>query len=184
MKNFALLASGIDVAAILDQLAAAPQLWNLHPERRYKGSPHTEMEDIWVRFRPKHELVSEQSYKEFFSLEWYPARRLLPAVENIAHKLMAKVQGVQLGGILITKILPGGSIKPHHDRGRWHSEFFNTKVYIPLQSNSGCLNICEEDQVTMQVGEVWTFDNLKMHSVENNGNMDRITLIISIRTEP
>ena len=72
---------------------------------------------------------------------------------------------------------------PHDDRGSWHAEWLNTKVYLPIQSNPGCLNICEDDRVSMQEGEAWTFDNLKTHSVENNGDTARVTAILCMRTE-
>ena len=185
MNNFGRIDYAVDIGLLLEQIQANPQLWNQNPERRNGGdSPHAEMSDIWLRFRPKDELLEYEHYVEPHIPAWYPSRRLLTEVERISLDLMAHFRAVQLGGILITKIPPGCSIKPHDDRGRWHPEFFNTKIYIPLQSNDGCVNICEEDSVNMKTGEVWTFDNLKVHSVENNGTTDRITLIISLRTEP
>jgi hypothetical protein len=35
----------------------------------------------------------------------------------------------------------------------------------------------------MKPGEAWTFDNLRTHSVENNGDTERVTLIVCARTE-
>lgn len=166
------------------QLAANPQLWNQNPERKIGvASPHAEMEDIWLRFRPKHELTEIRHYAEPHIPVWYPAAQILTAAKSLCLDMMASFRCVQLGGVLITKIPPGGEIKPHDDRGRWHPEFFNTKVYVPIQSNPECVNTCENDSVNMQVGEFWTFDNLRTHSVKNNGKTDRITLIISMRQE-
>lgn len=184
MLNFDKIDCEIDTRLLLRQIEENPQLWDEHPERKIGiDSPHSEMSDIWVRFRPKDELTGVQSYAEPHIPAWYSSRRILTEVERICHVMMAHFKAVQLGGVLITKIPAGGSIKPHDDRGRWHPEFFNTKIYIPLQSNSECVNYCEQAHVNMKVGEVWTFDNLKIHSVENNGDTDRITLIISMRTE-
>lgn len=183
-SNFEKFDLKVDVSLLLKQIADNPQLWNEYPERKTTpGSPHTEMTDIWVRFRPKNELVSPEAYAEAHIPAWYPSADILTEVERISLDMIGYLRCVQLGGVLITKIPPGGKIAPHHDRGRWHSEFFNTKVYVPLQSNDGCLNICEGDEVNMKAGEVWHFDNLKVHSVENNGTEDRITLIISMRRE-
>jgi len=184
MDNFRLIAKNIDVSGVLEQLTAHPELWNQYTERKAGDSPHKAMTDIWVRFRPKAELVDTEDYKTPHIPEWYPSRRLLPDVERISLDMLAKVRGVQLGGVLITKIPPGGKILPHHDRGRWHAEFYNTKIYVPIQSNPDCINICEEDKICMRPGEAWFFDNLKVHSVENNGNVDRITLIVCVRVEP
>lgn len=87
-----------------------------------------------------------------------------------------------LGGVLLTKIPPGGKILPHHDRGTWHAEEMDLKVWLLIEANEGCLNTCENDRVIMRAGEAWTFSNLKVHSVENNGDTDRICLIICLRT--
>lgn len=183
-SNFEQINCSIDVTKLLEQLSEHPQLWNEHPERKIGiGSPHAQMSDIWLRFRDKSELLEVRHYAEPHIPVWYPSRRILTEVERIALDMMAHFRCVQLGGILITKIPPSGEIKPHNDRGRWHPEFFNCKIYIPLQSNDGCINTCEADHVNMKTGEVWTFDNLKEHSVQNTGDTDRITLIISMRKE-
>ena len=88
-----------------------------------------------------------------------------------------------LGGILLTKIPPGCQVKPHHDRGRWHAEFYNRKIYIPLKTNDRCVNHCEDESVVMGGGQAWWFDNLVTHSVVNDGDDERITAIICLRTE-
>lgn len=182
--SFQKILYNVNIGLLLKQLTFNPQLWNQNPERKVGyESPHAEMSDVWLRFRPKTELTSVASYAEPHIPAWYPAADKLTEVKRIALDMMSEFRAVQLGGILITKIPPGGKILPHDDRGRWHPEFFNTKIYIPLQSNAGCINTCEGDQVNMKTGEVWVFDNLKTHSVENNGDTDRLTLIISLRVE-
>lgn len=182
--NFERIEVRVDTRLLLKQLEDNPQLWNQNPERKLgTDSPHAQMSDIWLRFRPKSELTSLINYAERHIPAWYPSREKLTEAERISLDMMAHLRCVQLGGVLITKIPPGGRILPHDDKGRWHPEFFNTKIYIPLASNSGCINRCEDDEVNMKTGEAWTFDNLKTHSVDNNGDTDRITLIISMRGE-
>lgn len=182
MENFQLIDRDIDVRPALGEIMAQPELWNQHTQRKTApGSPHSEMSDIWLRYRRFDELTDAKSYLEPHIAEFYPAWEKLPGVKDIVHRLMVKTDPVYLGGILITKIPPGGKIAPHHDRGGWHAEFHNLKLYVPLQSNEGCINICEGEREVMRAGEAWTFDNLRVHSVENNGDEDRITLIISMR---
>lgn len=184
LQNFQKLDYEIDVSLALKQIEENPKLWDENPERKNgSGSPHAAMSDIWVRFRPKSELTEAKHYAEPHIPAWYPSRSILTEVERIALDLLTFTRGVQLGGVLITKIPAGGRIEPHDDRGRWHPEFFNYKLYIPLKSSDGCLNHCDGETVKMKPGEVWFFDNLKVHSVENNGDDDRITLIVCIRRE-
>lgn len=184
MRNFKRLREGFNVAAVLHELGENQHLWDANKDRTVSpDSPHFGVPDIWVRFRAKEELTSPQAFSEPHFASFYPAWGNLPSLHPIVYDLMAQVRAVYLGGILITKIPAGGQVKPHNDTGGWHAEWHDTKVYVPLQANEGCINHCEDEHVTMRAGEAWSFDNLKTHSVENHGTTDRITAIICMRTE-
>jgi hypothetical protein len=184
MNNFQLIDQAHRVEHLAVQLDAQPELWNRHSERKTaEGTPHAQMDDIWVRFRPREELTAPQRFVEPHFAAFYPAWDALPALRHHFPSLMHRVRAVYLGGILITKIPPGGRILPHHDRGGWHAEFHNCKVYVPIKSNLAVRQSLRGETVIMQAGEAWTFDNLKVHSVENNGTTDRITAIICMRVE-
>ena len=94
---------------------------------------------------------------------------------------MTRFRAVQLGNVLLTKILPGGEVKAHSDQG-WGPSFFDLKFYIVLQGNDRCVNWCEDDRVTMRTREAWMFRNTVPHGVVNNGDEDRISLIITMRS--
>ena len=184
MPHFSRIADGIDVRSILGQLEAHPELWDQHTARKIApGTPHSQMSDIWVRWRALEELREPKDYAEPHFGVWYPAWHALPALQPLIYGLMAQVRCVHLGGILITRIPPGGGIDPHHDRGGWHAEYHNCKVYVPLKSNARCVNVCEGEEIVMRVGECWSFNNLLVHSVENGGSEERITVIVSMRCE-
>ena len=164
------------------QLDAHPELWNSHPERTthhvFQGTS-----DIWVRYRDPSELKEPKDYSEPHFPVWYPAWRVLTALRPIVFNLMARVEATHLGGILITKIPPHGEIKPHHDRGGWHAEFYQRKVYVPIKTNLDVTNYCEDEAVIMCRGSAWWFNNLVTHSVVNRGDTERVTLIVCMRTE-
>jgi hypothetical protein len=186
MNNMLKIAQGVDVVPLLLALQQQPGLWNRNTVRRdRKGSPHAEMSDIWLRYNDETPFRESGDYSGFANSHesvFYPAWYTLPQVRPIVMGLMARVEGVRLGGVMITKIPPGGAILPHADKG-WHAEYYNTKLYVVLQSNPYCVNKVENDNVAMAPGEVWHFDNLKEHAVVNNGADDRITLIICVRCE-
>lgn len=179
MSSFGLLASGVEVRGIAAQLDAHPELWNANTERRdAPGSPHMAMSDVWVRYADGP--VDHQAPHESVML---PAWQVLNSLHELVFDIARSVKATRLGGILITRIPPGGAILPHDDRGSWHAEYYTRKVYVVLRSNARCVNVCEQDEVVMRPGEVWTFDNLLPHSVENNGASERITAIICMRCE-
>ncbi len=181
MSNFELIAQGIDVAPLLGQLDRHPELWNVHSGRRRENSPHFDIPDIWVRFRAWGELTSPNDFDQPHFAAFYPAWDVLTALHAIVFDLMAETRATYLGGILITHIPPGKSVKPHADAG-WHPSHHNLKIYVPIQSNPDCVNYCGGESVAMNAGEAWSFDNQVEHSVVNAGDTDRYTAIICLRT--
>ncbi len=186
MKNFLKIAEGVDVLPVLLGLQHHPELWDANTVRKASSdSPHLAMSDIWVRYNDDTECRRTGDYSKFNDAHdpiWYPAYYAIPQLRPIIFAALARVEGTRLGGVLITKIPPGGRIAPHVDKG-WHVDHYNTKLYIVLQSNPLCINRVEDERVSMAAGEVWLFDNTKEHEVINDGNDDRITLIVCTRTE-
>jgi mannose-6-phosphate isomerase-like protein (cupin superfamily) len=176
LRNFKKIADGVDVQPLLDQLAAHPELWGMHGWRKKIGV-HSQMSDIWVRFAERE----EDFHRPHFG-SWYPAYRTLPALEKLIFDAMAAVRASHLGGVLITRIPPGGKILPHIDRG-WHPEFMNTKLYYVLKTNQQCVFRVEDERVTMDVGDCWQIDNTREHDVVNDGDSERMTLIVCTRVE-
>lgn len=166
------------------QIDRHPELWDVHKERRLgEGSPHAQMRDIWVRFRPYIELTEPRRYAEPHFAEFYPAWHVLTELRPIVWRLIERLHPVSVGAILVTRIPPGCEVLPHHDRGTWHAEFYETKVYVPLRSNDECINECGGERQIMRAGEAWFFNNLIEHSVVNRGDTERVTLIICFRCE-
>ena len=186
MRNFLKVCDGINVEPLNFLLKKNSHLWNQKTLRKDQAnSPHLEMSDIWVRYNNDQEAKATGDYSEFHEQHypvWYPCIDKLPMIRNISLALMAKMGAVHLGGVLITKIPPGGRIEPHID-SNWHAQFYNCKLYVPIQTNRYCINRCEDEIVTMNTGECWYFNNNVEHEVKNDGNDDRITLIICMRVE-
>ncbi len=183
MRHFRLIDEGLPVADVLEQIDRHPDLWGRHPERIVvPGSPHAQSSDIWLRFRPQSELQEPADYGAPHFAEFYPAWSDLPALHPLVFDVMRTVQATYLGGILITRIPAGAAILPHVDSG-WHPETMDTKAYIVLRANDGCINYCGNESVVMRAGEAWTFRNDVVHSVENHGDTERIAVIATMRTK-
>lgn len=187
MKHFELISEGIDVAPLLAELDANPWLWDQHSRRKTApGTPHAGMSDIWVRYNDDTQARLTGDWTGFNDEHvpvWYPAWEALPSLRPIVFDLMAKVQGEMLGGVLITKIPPGAGIAPHTDSG-WHVDYYE-KFYLSLKSKPGARFWCDDggikEALEPRPGQIWLFDNHKIHWVTNDSDDDRITLIICIR---
>jgi quercetin dioxygenase-like cupin family protein len=175
----------IPVSKLNEELAEHPELWDLLTLRTQAAdSPHREVSDIWLRYRSWDEFDpgNPQAFSDQHESIFYAAYYKLPAMEWILAQLVDRLGPFELGGILITKIPPGKSVKPHSDAGRWHSEYFSTKVLVLLNSAPGQQFCFENGEVHEgEAGEVFTFDNRPVHWVTNDSDQDRISLIFAIR---
>lgn len=159
---------------ILAALSARPDLWNENNLRStYPGSPHADVDDIWLLFNREDGGVVDDVQTHPFR-GWYE----LP-VRDVVLNLMRRVNGTQLGRVVITRLPPGKSIAPHVDQGA-PAEFF-TRFQIALQSLPGCIFKCGEEVIQFASGEAWQFDNGQTHSVVNNSADDRIVMIVDVR---
>lgn len=181
MQHFRKIAEGIEVGPLLAEIDAHPELWNLHPERMGSNSPHRETSDMWLRYADPKEIGEPGFFQRPHKSVWYPAIDVLPSLLPTVFDMMCE-PFQEWGGVLMTRIGPGKAVYPHHDQGTWHSEHFNYKLWMVLRSNDRCRNHCEDETVTMEPGQVYSFDNLKMHAVENDGETDRIALIVCLRS--
>lgn len=181
MGRFYLIADKVDPTPLLLELARNEALWDQNPERRtYCGSPHAAMVDITARYMPEADISLAQRSAEHRNVFW-PAWYALPALRPIVFGLMARVAAVELGSIIITKLPPGAAILPHSDAGSWAPEYYHCKAHVTVAGKA--LVRCAEDECLFLQGTVWTFDNLLTHSVQNVGDGDRISAIISMRCE-
>lgn len=174
-----------NVKPLVDQLAAKPELWDQNTERtRDPRSPHHGCSDIWLRYNALENKGDDyRAWTEQHVSSWHPAYRELPALAPIVFNAMHLARATSLGGCLITRIPPGGQVKPHADTG-WHPRFYNTKLYIPLIAPGDCTNYSGASRTVMGEGEVWCFDNTIEHAVVNRSKTEaRVTLILSTRTE-
>ena len=177
-----------DVAPIVNALERNPDLWNSIGDRRREeiNSPHREAPDIWVRYNSYDRIADRVHFNDEHIPVWYPAWDKLPELKPIVFDLMQRVQGEILGGILITKVPAGKKVYPHVDTG-WHVDYYD-KFYIQLAGAEGCdFCVAGEDGVverfTPKTGQVYLFDNRNPHWVDNDSAVDRMTLIVCIRTQ-
>lgn len=182
MSHFLKMSTGVDVSALRFELHQQPELWDQETTRRvYPNTPHAEMVDIWARYRSKDEIEGlDQHRSEHRNVMW-PAWYRLPALRPLVFAMMTKVSAVELGSVLLTKLPNGGRILPHSDAGSWAPEYYNAKLHLIVAGQA--IATCEEERVLFAQGDLYTFDNLKVHSVENHWPDDRIALIVSMRVE-
>jgi len=174
----------LDVQELKAALNSMPEEFGKYPQRgEFKGSPHSEMKDIWVRYNDVEPFLKSGDFSKFGDEHdsiWYDIADKLP-VKDLLFKIMEAVDGERLGGVLITKLPAGGKIKAHTDSG-WHAAYYD-KYYVPIQNKIGSTFGFEDGIIRPDEGDVWWFDNSIKHWVDNDTNEDRIAMIVCIKTD-
>ena len=162
---------------LVQQIESNPGVWNRHTTRLYGA--HSKVSDIWARYNAWENFTDRETFNGPHQSVWYPVISDIPSVVEICHDVMDEVGGKRLGGVLITKIPPHAQVEPHIDGG-WHAGFYE-KFAVQLKSADGQAFCFEDAELSAVPGELYTFDNSRLHWVVNDSDEDRMTLIICIR---
>lgn len=180
MKNFLELYQ-FDPLPLLHELHRQADLWKADTYLRdYPQGPFGDTETVFVRFPPASVSELEQSTRDQHECVWMDGAVYLPAARPIILNLMASVGGERLGRCMINKLRPGGHVYPHADTPV-HAQYWD-RYHAVLQTGPGCNFRCGEETVHMPQGRVWWFQNELEHEVVNNSAVERIHLVIDIRT--
>lgn len=175
MRNFLQIGS-IDPVPTLAALSRDAGLWNENTLRtQHPGTAHAEADDIWLMFNALSDDVAND-----IQVQPYRAWGELTALRSQVLDLMRRVDGVQLGRVIISRLKPGSRILPHVDEGAPAN--FYSRYQIALQSLPGCNFRIGDETVSMPSGSVWWINNRIEHEVINNSTDDRISCIVDIRS--
>ncbi len=182
MSNIKLIAKGFCVYPLSLALTRNPQLWDEFRVRTEGDqSPHRDMPDIFVRYNDRKNYDGDrQRFNEEHDSVWYPCIGVIPEAKQLALQLMTLVHGERLGGIFITKIPPGKQCHPHIDSA-WHSHYYD-KYVIQVESHPMQAFQFGGEALVTEPGDVFWFDNSKTHWVTNDSPVDRISMIVAIRS--
>lgn len=181
MRNFQQVGSGLQTLPLLHAATRQKHLWNQNLLRTtHENTPHGQVEDIWLRFNDLELAKTRSDIMDQHESICYPAWHALPQAHEIIFDLIRYVKGIRLGRVLITRLAPGKCVLPHIDSGD-HAAYYD-RYHVMLQNAPGSIFRAGNEEVTMKAGEVWWFDNQQEHEVINNSRLDRITMIVDIKT--
>src|SRR5690606_31161395 len=86
----------------------------------------------------------------------YDAWYKLPSARKLVMGLMAQVDGVRLGRVIITKLPAGKKIDAHVDGGA--PATYYERYQIALQSLPGAMFYIDDEECNFKSGDVWHID--------------------------
>jgi hypothetical protein len=141
--------------------------WEDYTFRQDNFKSHTQTKTI--------PLIWDETKDKIIYWENYPLfKSLLTKLEVL---FTTKIGEGVLSNAILVKMPKQTSIDRHKDDYVFFKR--NNRIHIPLITNENCIFEVDGEEINMKAGEVWEINNFeKEHSVVNNGNNDRIHLIV------
>ena len=106
-----------------------------------------------------------------------------PEVYKMANWMVAQVNGIALGRIMIVNLAPNGTVPPHIAPLDYFAMY--SRFHVPIKTNPGVVfsggPSTEFEHMPQQY--LSQLNNRLMHQVNNNSSMNRIHVIVDIALE-
>lgn len=179
LHNFTLLDAGADIGPLLSALKRKPHLWDeIQGRQTTPGSPHKYTKSIFLRWSADQSVMA--AFNDLTAID-YPALQELPEVIPLINAVMKLAESSELGRVLITSLQSSGVIAPHADEGKVADHY--ERFHVSLKSEDGNWFFSKTGKETIEgvhmlPGEIFNFNNKRIHFLENRSQDPRIHLIV------
>lgn len=147
------LITNYDVSEIISFLKNNPKVWDRDPDKDVHDAPN---------------------YKSIHNKEYPELDKLIDIISiDLKRRCGGKIEQQS-----ICSLPKNEDIREHADQVGGLRRF-----HIPIETNDEVIFYCGDSKINMKVGECWEFDYKKWHKVLNDGQTDRIHLLVDIRYE-
>jgi hypothetical protein len=171
--------SFFNIEALTERVKNFSKEWEIDTSRQstvYEGRPNPHVNTntyiiqnsslYWERGTPfSKELLDKETYA---------------LLEDIVKQLEDRMIG-QSARILLIKLNANSKVFVHKDSGDYLSNV--RRFHIPLITNEKVSYTVGGEEIHMEEGKCYEINNLKLHSVDNNSEYDRVHLLIDIMPE-
>lgn len=155
----------IDINSLLKNLEDLD--WNYYKFRQIAHKVHAETLTVPLLF--DENLQSVKIHKDF--------GKFIPELGKIKKNLSEKLGKGEFQSAILINLPAGKKIDRHIDKGENFKKYH--RIHIPIQTNPKCFFEVDNEIINMKAGEIWEINNDdKYHSVQNEGETDRIHLLI------
>jgi len=176
MNYFKQIAAHIDPAPYLAEIAAVDDAWAGATGRQDKIAVQREALAIPIRGLRKSMRFGRKR-RDVQESRWTTGSVRFPLVRAFLEQTATEL-GCDLGRAKIVCLPAGRKVYPHIDQGAYYR--LHGRYHFVLKSSLGSWFKAADEEVRMQEGELWWFDNDQMHEAENDGTEDRIHIIFDL----
>ena len=174
MKYFKLVRSGIDVGPLLEEVRSQEQAWLVDTGRQDRIRVQRDTNTIFLRsavHRPDLHVNENQESRLTSAAELFP--KALAFMAEFAQQM-----DCHLSRATIVRLKPHSQVFRHIDEGSYY--FLRDRFHLVLKSSLGSVLMSGGEQVRMQEGELWWFDNKQFHESYNESDEWRIHYIFDL----
>lgn len=172
MSDFKLIKSGIDPKPFLEEVALYEDYWDTKRARAISVQRETLSMPLIMGLREEGKETLD-SHTQIKTILWDFFPYTTNWLEGIATELQATLSRVN-----IISLKPEGKVYRHFDRGEYYKR--RDRYHFVLQSRNGTKMIVENEERIWKEGELWWFDNKKLHEVENLSDLPRIHIVFDL----
>lgn len=169
----------INVAPLQRKLAGTPpHMWELHTFRQDKTTSQKDTQSIilcWSGFASG----GEESRSTAFQTDlWTPQYGFFQEELDL---VFAHIKQYRKGGVLralLARLKPGGYIHTHQDIDPTFDR--SHRLHLPIVTDYSVQFVVDGEGYLLEEGWLFEFDNLRDHSVLNNGPLSRVHLVVDV----
>lgn len=161
----------VDLPALMEQIAALPDLWSPHFQKAHYEGGWTVLPLRSIGGKPEETLPFPLGDKpaEYSAT---PAMALCPAVEDFLASFLCPVMSARL-----LSLRAGAAIKTHRD-AELAFESGRARIHVPIFTSPEVHFVIEEEEVIMEAGTCWYVNVNLPHRAANHGHSDRVHLVV------
>jgi hypothetical protein len=179
LTYFRRVRAGVDTAPFLAEIDRLDDAWSRVTGRQDKIQVQREALAIPLRGL-RRSLLGTRKPRDAHESRWTSTSRLFPHACAFIEEI-AGAEGSLLSRAKLVCLPAGRRVYPHIDRGEYYR--LRNRYHLVLRSGLGSWLRSGGEEVRMQEGELWWFDNLQLHEAHNDGEQDRIHLIFDLLPE-
>lgn len=175
MQYFERLATNRDVAPILDEIAQHSSAWAAQAGRQ-RIRVQAEANAIPLRGLRRSKIMGRRR-RDVHESRFTSLADRFPETISVLRQFARELNGTP-GRAKIAALPPAAKVLPHSDRGQYYKA--RNRYHFVVHSQDGSLLRAGDEEIRMQTGELWWFDNKAIHSATNDSKHPRIHLIFDL----
>ena len=176
MQYFKRIRAGINPQPFLNEIATVDGAWDVSTGRQDKIAVQREALAIPLRGL-RRSAIGNRKRRDVHESRWTGVSKYYPVACQFLRDI-AELEDSQLSRAKIVCLPAGGRVYPHFDKGEYYR--VRNRYHLVLRSSLGSWLKAGDEEIRMQQGELWWFDNNQQHEAHNDGDEDRIHMIFDL----